>query len=75
MLCGACGEATCDDQGRRMRFSNAGTLGTGFQAEVEIGGRWQPVATPDEAATCWVLGRRCRASEHRFGGIVVQAID
>ena len=58
-----------------MRFSNETMLGTGFIAEVDDNGVWRRVDDATYSATCWVKGRRCIAGEHRFGGIVVQAVD
>jgi hypothetical protein len=58
-----------------MRFGNQTLLGSGFIAEVEDNGVWRRVDTPTYGASCWVDGRRCLAREHRFGGIVVQAVD
>jgi hypothetical protein len=58
-----------------MRFSNETMLASGFIAEVEDDGVWRRVEHAVYEATCWVEGTRCVASEHRFGGIVVQAVD
>ena len=58
-----------------MRFSNETMLAAGFIAEVDDNGVWRRVDDATGAATCWVKGRRCVAGEHRFGGIVVQAVD
>jgi hypothetical protein len=57
-----------------MRFSNETMLAAGFVAEVDDG-VWRRVEGATYDATCWVNGRRCVAREHRFGGIVVQAVD
>ena len=46
-------------------------LGSGFIAEVDDGGSWRRRDTGD----CYVNGIHCIADEHRFGGIVVQAVD
>ncbi len=69
-ICPACVALACDEQGRRLRFSNEAFSG-GFVAEVDAGGTWQRV----DSDVCWVSGRRCVAGEHRFGGIVVQVAD
>ena len=58
-----------------MRFSNETLLGTGFIAEVDDNGTWRRVDDASYEAICWVDGRQCVASEHRFGGIVIQAVD
>jgi hypothetical protein len=58
-----------------MRFSNETWLAAGFIAEVDDNGVWRRVDDTTYTATCWVNGRRCVAGEHRFGGIVVQAVD
>jgi hypothetical protein len=58
-----------------MRFSNETLLAAGFIAEVDDNGVWRRVDNSTYSAECWVNGRRCVASEHRFGGIVVQAVD
>jgi hypothetical protein len=58
-----------------MRFRNETPLAAGFIAEVEDNGVWRRLDNATYNATCWVNGRRCVAREHRFGGIVVQAVD
>ncbi|MEX0816270.1 MAG: hypothetical protein WD027_02395 [Gaiellales bacterium] len=59
-----------------MRFHNETPLAAGFIAEVDDKGVWRRVDTSATcSATCWVDGRHCIAREHRFGGIVVQAVD
>jgi len=58
-----------------MRFRNETWLAAGFIAEVDDNGIWRRVDSATYNATCWVNGRRCIAREHRFGGIVVQAVD
>jgi hypothetical protein len=37
-------------------------------------GRHPGVWRPRDDGKCWVNGRACIAGEHRFGGIVVQAL-
>ena len=54
-----------------MRFRNETLLGAGFIAEVDDGGVWRRL----DSGACSVNGVRCIAREHRFGGIVVQALD
>jgi ankyrin repeat protein len=71
LLCAPCQGLARDAHDRPLRFSNETALGAGFVAEVEVGGGWRPV----DGGECWVAGRRCVAGEHRFGGIVVQAVD
>jgi hypothetical protein len=75
LLCGPCAALARDEHGRPMRFSNETMLGAGFIAEVDDNGIWHRVDGATYDATCWVKGRRCVAGEHRFGGIVVQAVD
>lgn len=58
-----------------MRFSNETMLAAGFIAEVDDNCIWRRVGDATYTATCWVKGRRWIAGEHRFGGIVVQAVD
>lgn len=54
-----------------MRFRNETMLAAGFIAEVHDDGVWRRV----DSGACTVNGIRCTAREHRFGGIVVQAVD
>lgn len=75
MLCASCAAKARDEQGRPMRFGNDSPLGGGFVAEVEDGGSWRRVEGATYSATCWVENRRCEASEHSFGGIVVQLVE
>jgi len=71
MLCVPCAALASDEQGRPMRFRNETMLAAGFIAEVDDDGVWRRV----DSGACTVNGIRCIAREHRFGGIVVQAVD
>lgn len=73
-LCRDCVALARDEQGRPLRFGNETMLAAGFIAEVEDDGVWRPVDGATYEVTCWVKGTRCVAHEHRFGGIVVQAV-
>lgn len=67
-LCPACVLEAVDDRGRELRFENVGLSG-GFRAVCTATGE----AT--EHHLCIVRGRKCRADEGRFGGIVVVPWD
>ncbi len=71
MLCAACVAKARDERDRPQRFANETFLGTGFVAEVLDNGTWRR----REGGASFVDGVRCVAGEHRFGGIVVQAVD
>ena len=70
LICERCSSRAVDEDGRPMRFFNLSSLGSGFRAEVWDGELWNQVAS----GRCFVDGRECIASEHRFGGIVVQLV-
>ena len=74
-LCPKCIVLATDEHGRRLRFFNETLLGTGFVAEVDVDGEWRRVDTPDDSMACLVRGKPCRAREHRFGGVVVEAMS
>ena len=70
---------TCLDQsppvtatGKQIRYGNIDFAG-GIQSLVEGSGDW--LQQNDCEAICYVKGRKCRAQEARFGGIVIQTID
>jgi len=65
LLCPACVREATDADGRSLRFFNTNT-GGGFEALHADDG------SPHAGHTCFVRGVRCRADQHRFGGIVVQ---
>ena len=69
-LCDRCSALARDEQGRQVRFRNETLLASGFLAEVDDHGVWRP----RDDGKCRVDGRACIAGEHRFGGIVVQAL-
>jgi hypothetical protein len=69
-LCGRCSALARDEHGRQLRFRNETLLAAGFIAEVDDHGVWRP----RESGDCWVNGTLCIAGEHRFGGIVTQAV-
>jgi hypothetical protein len=66
-VCEACQAKTTDAYGRRVDFVNVDLSG-GFRGFYRENGA---VYNQD---LCYVDGRRCVAEEHRFGGIVVQAV-
>ncbi len=66
-VCGRCHSKTSDAYGRRLKFSNAGLSG-GLRAEyLDNGAEYKH-------QICYIDGRKCFANEHRFGGIVVEAV-
>ena len=67
-VCQDCVGRACDAEGRPLEFFNTG-FGGGFQAVHREGGR------EHEGHECFIDGRRCRADEARFGGIVVELVE
>lgn len=55
--------------GKRISYTNVGASG-GIQSQVEGSADW--LQDSDCERICYVKGRRCRAEEARFGGIVIQ---
>jgi hypothetical protein len=66
-LCPACVLEATDAPGRPLRFGNIDLSG-GLTA------RHADDGSPYQGVECFVRGVRCRAEEHRFGGIVVQPV-
>ncbi|MCC5937575.1 MAG: hypothetical protein JJU34_09850 [Lunatimonas sp.] len=67
-LCKACSDLTTDAEGRPVAFYNTTVFGQGCQGE------YRDTGEPYEGDICYVQGVTCKAEEHRFGGIVVQAV-
>jgi hypothetical protein len=66
-VCADCVHRACDAEGRELDFFNA-DFGGGYLAVYREGGGSY------DSHVCFIDGRRCRADEARFGGIVVQII-
>lgn len=64
-VCASCVERACDEEGRRLRFSNVGLSG-GFVARYADGGAERA------SHECFIDGVRCWADEAYFGDIVVE---
>lgn len=71
--CRACVARAVDVNGDRITLTNANLLG-GFVAHV-LGTEGPVVSPATETGEVFIDGRRCRAAEHRFGGVVVQPLD
>jgi hypothetical protein len=67
-LCSSCAEDPLDEQGRSLTFYNVSMSG-GFEA------RYTDTGEVRDSNICYVAGRKCRADEARFGGIVIQPVD
>jgi len=67
-ICHHCAERACDAQGRKLRFYNESMSG-GFIAVVDETGE------ESEEHICYIDGIKCWATEHRFGGIVIQPYE
>jgi hypothetical protein len=68
-VCQSCSAKAADESGRLLRFFNTTILGGGFAAEyADTGGK-------RDSRICYIDGIKCRAGEHRFGGIVIQTYD
>lgn len=67
-VCHTCCGKACDDQGRKLGFSNIDISG-GFRSVV--------VETGEEYSShiCFINKVQCWADEARFGGIVIQTIE
>lgn len=67
-VCERCAGKTSDAYGRRLKFSNANRSG---------GLRGVYLDSGEEYARqiCYIDGRKCFVNEHRFGGIVVEAVE
>lgn len=66
-VCDGCILRASDAYGRRLIFTNVGISG-GFAAFYRESGE------PYDSAVCWIDGIKCSAGEHRFGGIIVEAV-
>jgi hypothetical protein len=68
-VCQPCVARATDETDRPLRFSNTTILAGGFAAEYADTGEKR------ESHVCYIDGIKCRADEHRFGGIVIQTYD
>lgn len=67
-VCPRCAEKTSDAYGRRVKFTGLGATGGGLRAVyLDNGAEYA-------RRLCYIDGRKCFASEHRFGGIVIEAV-
>jgi len=66
-VCPECAGRAVDERGRPLRFYNR-SLSGGFQAVYADTGEERI------GHECWIDGVRCRADEHRLGGIVVHPL-
>ncbi|HLM00076.1 MAG TPA: hypothetical protein VK400_03410 [Pyrinomonadaceae bacterium] len=65
-ICSACSAKATDENGRPLKFSNTTMMAGGFAAEYADTGEARA------GHVCYIDGIKCRADEHRFGGIVIQ---
>lgn len=65
-VCVACSAGATDENGRLLKFSNTTIMAGGFAAE------YADTGEPRDSHICYIDGIKCRADEHRFGGIVIQ---
>ncbi|MEI7851298.1 MAG: hypothetical protein WCH86_05655 [Kiritimatiellales bacterium] len=66
-LCADCATKVSDEKGRKLTISNASTP-DGIEVMISDTGEIR------ESRECYVDGIKCRASESRFGGVVIQTI-
>jgi hypothetical protein len=66
-VCERCQSKTADAYGRRLKFSNIGLSG-GLQAHYADNG------AEYNRRLCYIDGKKCFATEHHFGGIVVETV-
>lgn len=66
-VCGDCSGRTADEHGRTVAFANVDLAGG-------LIGAYNDDGTPYASPFCWIGGVECIADEHRFGGIVIEAI-
>jgi len=67
-VCQTCFAKAADETGRPLKFSNTTMMGGGFAAEYADTGETR------DSHVCYIDGMKCRADEHRFGGIVIEAV-
>ncbi len=66
-VCRRCQSKTSDAYGRRLRFSNTDPSGGLCAVYLDSGEAYL-------RQICYIDGRKCFVSEHRFGGIVVEVV-
>lgn len=66
-VCGNCQNRTRDASGNPVSYLVISLFG-GIIATYEDGSRYAETF-------CWIDGKKCEAGEHRFGGIVVEAVE
>ncbi len=67
-VCPDCIHLACDGQGHPLNFFNEDASGGFIAIYRHSGARYSD-------HICFIRGRRCRADEGRFGGIVVQVLE
>lgn len=67
-VCRECAGRAADRDGRKLTFSNVDMSG-GYRAE------YADTGADYNSHVCFIDGIECRASEARFGGIVIEAVD
>lgn len=63
-VCEDCSEKAVTDKGEKIKFYNTDALGYGVTAEKEDGSTYN-------SNICYIEKIKCKASEARFGGIVI----
>jgi DNA-directed RNA polymerase subunit RPC12/RpoP len=66
-VCEDCSEKAVTDKGEKVKFYNAEFLGFGVTAKKEDNSIYS-------SDICYIEGIKCKASEARFGGIVIMPI-
>lgn len=66
-VCERCQTKTSDAYGRRLKFSNESLSGGMCVVYLDSGAEYKH-------QICYIDGRKCFVSEHRFGGIVVEIV-
>ena len=65
LVCAECAERASDESGRRLKFYNESLSGGFVACFSDNGDEWK-------GHTCYIDGVKCRADEHRFGGIAIE---
>lgn len=67
-VCADCAKLACSPDGRALLFFNTALSG-GYAAQ------YADTGEPYESHDCTIHGIKCRADEHRFGGIVIVKME
>ena len=78
LICNDCNLKTMDKNGRPLTFESESLSGgcEGFYLDNEEAySVYIDTGRPYDGYECYVEGHKCKATEHRFGGVAIELVD